>query len=263
MKGSSHHSGSITKILYLGHSGSGKTGSLTSLLAAGYQLRILDTDNLLAPLIAFARRECPDKIDNIDYETRRDKFVATDNGPQVSGTPKAYVECLKLMTKWSDGTVPSEWGSNTVFVIDTLTSFSKCALEWAAGLNRDAKDQRQWYWNAQKAISKNIDMLTSPGFNCNVIVNAHIKYLEDSGVVEGFPASVGSAISPEIAVGFDTVLLADKKGVGATASRIIRTVPTAVINLKNPKPFDLAPEYPLSTGLASIFEKLRAVPSQQ
>lgn len=256
-KGSEHHSSDITKLLYLGHSGAGKTGSLTSLVKAGYKLRIVDTDNLLAPLIAYVRKECPDKLDNIEFESLRDKFKATDQGPMVAGSPKAYVGCLKLMTTWSDGTIPAEWGPDTILVLDTLTTFSKSAFEWAKGLNPNAKDKRNWYWTAQQAISMNIDMLTSKGFNCNVIVIAHIKYLEEGGVTEGFANTIGSALSPEIATGFDTVVLAETKGSGSSVKRVIRTVPTSLVKLKNPKPFTIEGELPLETGLATIFEKLK------
>ena len=54
-----HQSSELTKVLVIGDSKSGKTGALTSLVAAGYKLRILDFDNLLDPLRAFIERECP------------------------------------------------------------------------------------------------------------------------------------------------------------------------------------------------------------
>ena len=40
-----HQSSEFTKLLYLGDSGSGKTGSLVSLLKAGYKIKVLDLDN--------------------------------------------------------------------------------------------------------------------------------------------------------------------------------------------------------------------------
>ena len=42
---SDHQSSQTTKMLFIGDSGSGKTGALASLAAAGYNLRILDVDN--------------------------------------------------------------------------------------------------------------------------------------------------------------------------------------------------------------------------
>src|SRR6266478_131479 len=40
-----HPSSSTTKLLLIGHSSSGKTGSLASLPPAGFNLRIIDLDN--------------------------------------------------------------------------------------------------------------------------------------------------------------------------------------------------------------------------
>ena len=54
-----HQSNEYTKMLLEGDSGSGKTGSLASLVAAGFSLRILDMDNGLEPLKQFVQKECP------------------------------------------------------------------------------------------------------------------------------------------------------------------------------------------------------------
>src|SRR5947207_14204487 len=93
-----HHSSHIVKLLYIGDSGTGKTGSLTSLVKGGYKLRILDCDNGLDVLVQFIMRDCPDKIKNVDYETRRDKFKASPVGPVISGSPRAFIDCLGLLT---------------------------------------------------------------------------------------------------------------------------------------------------------------------
>ena len=55
-KGSAHTSAIITKMLLIGASGSGKTGALASLAAAGYKLRILDYDNGLDFLMRYMRK---------------------------------------------------------------------------------------------------------------------------------------------------------------------------------------------------------------
>jgi len=44
--------------------------------------------------------------------------------------------------------------------------------------------------------------------------------------------------------------------------RVIQTTPTALIDLKNPAPFAMLPEYPIGTGLADFFEVLRGKPSR-
>ncbi len=49
-----HESSRYAKLIYIGDSGTGKTGSLVSLLADGYKLKILDMDAGLDSLVHFA-----------------------------------------------------------------------------------------------------------------------------------------------------------------------------------------------------------------
>lgn len=253
-----HHASQFAKIIYIGDSGTGKTGSLVSLVSAGYQLRILDMDNGLDSLVAFARRECPDKLVNVNFETRRDKYEATASGPIISGTPVAFIGALKLMTKWSDDTKPSEWGERTIFVLDSLSAFSKAAFEWAKGMNPTAKDPRTWFYTAQKAVEDTVSLLTGEAFHCNVIVISHVNIQElPDGSVKGYANAVGRALGAVLPRYFNTLILAESTGSGTNVKRKIKTVPTGVIDLKTPVPFKLDKELPLETGLATIFEKLK------
>jgi hypothetical protein len=86
-----HQSSNFTKLLLIGDSGSGKTGSLTSLVAAGYKLRIWDFDNGLDPLVQHVRRTAPDKLGNIEYHTLRDRKKSSPIGPVIDGAPKAFI----------------------------------------------------------------------------------------------------------------------------------------------------------------------------
>lgn len=252
-----HHAAEIAKLIYIGDAGTGKTGSLVSLVGAGYKLRILDMDNGLDSLVAFARKECPDKLDNVQFETRRDTFKSGPAGPRVI-RPKAFVEAIKLMQTWSDESDPAEWGKDTIFVLDSLTAFSNAAFEWAKGLSPDAKDPRQWFYAAQKAVEDTIAMLTSEEFKCNVIIISHVNYTErNDGSIKGYASAVGSALGPKLSKYFNTVLLAETKGSGQSVTRKIRTVPTMTVDLKNPVPFNLPPELPLETGLNDLFEILK------
>lgn len=255
---SDHHSSSIVKLILIGDSGAGKTGSLASLVKAGYKLRIIDCDNGLDPLVQFARRDSPDNLRNVEYETRRDKYKAGALGPVISGSPKAFVECISLLNKWSDGTEPAQWGGDYILVLDTLTGLGNAAFAWANGLNPDAKDKRQTYFVAQQALEKVIDMLTGETFKCNVIVISHVQYKErEDGTTKGYANAIGSALGPIIPKYFNTMLLAESKGSGKTVQRMIKTLPTGVIDLKTPKPFALDRDLPLESGLATVFEKLK------
>lgn len=246
------------KLIYIGDSGTGKTGSLTGLVDAGYSLKILDMDNGLDVLKQFVLRDAPDKIDSVDFETRRDKYVSSPAGPRVSGTPKAFTEALGLMTKWSDGSDPAEWGENTVFVLDTLSAFSKSAFEWAKGMNPTAKDPRQWYAAAQAGVENTIALLTGEAFRTNVIVISHVHYSEQQmGLVKGHANTIGAALGPKISRYFNTLILAESSGSGKNTKRVIKTLPTGVVDLKTPAPFRLDAELPLESGLATIFKTIK------
>lgn len=253
-----HTSGEYTKALYIGDSGTGKTGSLVSLVEAGYKLRILDMDNNLDTLKAFVKRQCPDKMNNVDYETRRDKYKTTAQGPVIDGQPKAYVDAMKLLDKWSDDTIPKDWGKETILVIDSLTRLSDAAFAWAVGMNPGAKEPRTWYGVAQNSIENVLSMLTSAEFKTNVIVISHIDMRErPDGTFKGYPNSIGAKLGPIIPTYFPTLVQAETSGSGASAKRQIKTLPTTMLDLKNPAPFTMQPTLPLETGLATLFQTLR------
>lgn len=254
-----HHSGKFTKLLYLGDSGTGKTGSLVSLVAAGYKLHVLDYDNGLDVLKEFAKRDCPDKLQNVDYITLRDQYKAGPTGPMVAGVPKALVNTIKYLNKWDDETVPSEWGDNHILVVDSLTGLGKAAFEWAKGMNPGAKEPRQWYHTAQQAVDNVLSLLTSEGFRANVVIIAHVQFIENKidGTIRGYANTIGKALGPMVPTYFNTMVLARSSGQGASVKRTIVTGPTTMIDLKNPAPFKVDLELPLGTGLATLFNKLK------
>lgn len=255
-----HQSSSIAKVLIIGDSKAGKTGSLISLLKAGYRLFILDMDNLLDILKALAQRDCPELLKNVEYRTLRDVRVAGPEGPVVN-QPKAYMQAVKMMDHWKYGDVdrgkPCDWGPDCVFVLDSLSRLCDAAYDFRVPLTPVGKtgqyDARAVYGDAQDAVENNIANLTSDGFVTNLIVIGHVTYqtLPD-GTVKGFPQGVGQKLSPKIPQYFSTVLLVEKIG----GNRIIRTTSTPLIDLANPKPFEMGKTYPIETGLADIFQVL-------
>lgn len=257
---SDHHSAKLFKFIYIGDSGTGKTGSLTSLVKAGYRVRILDFDNGVDTLAQYVRKECPDKISQVDYETVRDKITSTQVGPVIRN-PSAFVKGLELMTKWSDGSVPAEWGEGTIFVLDSLSNFGRAAFAWAKGMNPSAKDPRQWYHAAQQGVEDTIALLTGETFRTNVIIISHVNYKEVvEGVHKGYTSAIGTALGPTLPRYFNTLVLAETSGVGKNVKREIKTTPTGVIDLKTPVP-ELSEALPLSTGLATLVEKLHPAKS--
>src|SRR6187397_320711 len=91
-----HQENKFVKTLYIGDSGTGKTGSLTSLVKAGYKLRVLDLDNGIDTLAQYCQEECPELLANVEFESVRDKYKASPAGPIIAGMPKAYVNALNL-----------------------------------------------------------------------------------------------------------------------------------------------------------------------
>ena len=246
-----HQSSAYTKMVYIGDSSTGKTGSLVSLLLAGYNLRILDMDNGLDSLVAFGREAGAD-LSKVEYETIRDQYRSTKAGPMVRGQPKAFTDALDKLTTWSEIDDPQ-----CVFVLDSLSAFGRAAFEWAKGMNPTAKDPRQWFYSAQQAVESTIALLTGAEFRMNVIVISHVNYKEViEGVHKGYANAIGSALGPTIPKYFNSLILAESIGSGKNVKRKIKTVPTGVIDLKVPNP-KVEAEYPLETGLATIFAQLK------
>lgn len=246
------------RALYIGDSGSGKTGSLISLLQEGYNIRMLDLDNNSDSLVQLCRHHDPKLLEKLDIIQTRDKFRASVfSGLEVSGQPKAWVDALKYLNKWDDGTSLNDWGPDTIFVLDTLTSAGRAAFHWAKGMAPNAKDPRQWYAAAQETLKTMLELLTSPDFKCHVLVLSHIDLVEREGeITKGYASSLGKALGPQIAKVFPTLIMAETKGSGSSVKRTITTMPTVSIDLKNPVPWAMEARYPLETGMASIFKVL-------
>lgn len=262
-----HQSNEFTKLLIEGDSKSGKTGALSSLVGAGYKLRILDFDNGLDVLKQFVLRGCPNNISNVEFRTLRDDRTASSEGPKIAGKPKAFVNAYKMIDKWSyiddDGNAvdlgaPGEWGPESILVLDSLTFMSDAAFDFHESISPDTKsgkhDIRAVYKSAQDAIEHVLAYITSASFRTNVIVISHVKYMEIEGATKGYPVSVGSALSPAIPRYFNSVIRFVTKSGG---KRVIETVASSMFDLANPKPFEMEKTLDIEDGLARFFEILR------
>jgi len=253
-----HVSTTTTKLLMIGDSGAGKTSSLASLVEAGYKLRILDFDNGLDSLVSQVRRRCPDKAQNVSFETLRDQYKGSGAGVVLDGAPKAFITAMQLLDKWGELGKPSQWPTDTVLVIDSLTFFSQAAFNYAHFLNPGAKDKRAIFYSAQESIEHTLAMLTAESFKPNVIVIAHMTFLNrPDGTTKGFPIAVGQALSPKIAPYFNSVALVESSGSGQSIKRSMRTVSTPLIDLKNPASFELAETLPIDQALVTFFRTVQ------
>ncbi|RMD51695.1 hypothetical protein D6827_01670 [Candidatus Parcubacteria bacterium] len=251
------------KLLFAGNSGTGKTGALTSLVDAGYKLRIVDFDAGLDALIHHVNAQCPDKLENIEVNSFRDRMKFTKLGPRIEGTARAYIEALRALEKWpDDGSKPEEWGTDYILVVDSLTNAGRAAFKWAEMQMPNARDPRQLYKLAQDMIEDMIANLTDEAFNTNVIVISHLTRLSPAGAGDGHViskevvSSIGTALGDKLPRFFNTFVLAETSVMGKKVKRTIKTFPTPTIDLKNPRPMDIDEIYPLETGLAQIFKKL-------
>lgn len=264
-----HHSTDLVKLLLLGDAKSGKTGSLVSLVEAGYKLRIIDMDNLLDILAKLINARCPDKIGNVEFRTLRDKRKMTPSGPVIDGPPKAFVEAIKMMDRWKykDGEeeidlgVPSEWGPNSILVLDSLSRFCDAAFDFREPLTPRGKsgdyDLRATYGDAQDAVENTLATLTSRSFGTNVIVIAHGTYMDlPDGTKKIFPQGVGQKLSPKIPQYFPNYI----RYKNAAGKRTIQIDSDAMIDLANANPAKMPKTLPAETGLAEFFKVLRDSP---
>lgn len=258
-----HHLTSITKLLLIGDSKSGKTTSLTSLVTAGYHLRILDFDNLLDPLAARLRRINPELVNNVEYRSLRDVYKGTAAGTTIDGKPKAWIDSLKLLNRWQyddvDLGIPGQWGPDVVLVIDSLSRWCDAAYDFhevmtPAGRSGE-KEGRAIYGNAQDDVERQLANLTSPSFATNVIVICHGTYIDNpDGTRQIFPQGVGQKLSPKIPQYFPNYIrLTNRAG-----KRTMQLRSDAMISLANNLPPDMAErDLDPATGLAEIFAALR------
>lgn len=268
-----HTSRSYVKLLLLGDAKTGKTGSLVSLVRAGFKLRILDFDNLLDILSSNVRRECPDKLDNIEFRSLRDNYVGSSTGMVIEGKPDAWKNSLAMLNKWAytdengdtiDLGSPTSWGPDCILVIDSLSRWCDAAYNYhesSIPVGQSGKyDGRALYGNAQDDVEKQLAGLTSPRFTANIIVICHGAYMEmPDGAKKIFPQAVGQKLSPKIPQYFPNFIR--YRNISGRRTIQFESDNTIDLSLTNSAAF-AGKELPIG-DLARIFEILRAAPPKE
>ena len=277
---SDHHAATITKLLLIGDSSSGKTGALASLAAAGYNLRILDLDNGLDVLFNYLRDpKSPypkESLDRVDYVT------LTDPMRQIGGRlsalrADAWPKMTSLLERWKDNDIdlgkPSDWGPMDILVIDSLTMVANAAMNYhlsingALGASRTQNESRRDIGAAQGFVEKLLQLLYDRSMKCNVIVTAHVVYSNEDGTTPvdgeskpqvGYPTSIGKALSPRIPRYFNNMLNIRTVGSGTAAKHQIQTHSQGTVGGKSSAPLKVKGTYPIETGLADYFRDLRS-----
>ena len=280
------------KALYLGHSGDGKTGSLCSLAAAGYNLRVLSTDGdpeiitgYLTDQNSIYRQAKPGlwTQEQADSVLERASYLICTEEYNLLGTramPRAtaWNRLNQTLNNWTDqdqklGNI-SKWSPDDVLVIDSFSRVCDAAMNFQLSLNGRLDKGPQVgtsgsndYTAAFRLIEQWLDFLKCDEVKCNVILVCHIQFTTEvtnpqapqaaRGDVKGFPQAVGRAIAPKIGQYFNHALRAKQIGTGQATKRFIVTNNDEHISLKNPAPLKVKEQYDLSTGLAEYFQAIR------
>jgi hypothetical protein len=229
----------VAKILVVGESGVGKSGAQAALVAAGYQLRIIDTDKgvkILRTLLTDERYPYAKiiKSKNIDLNAAV-RFVPIDTamglrnienqiGDKVTKEKllapkhaKAWAQVIELLDNWREGDVNygpvNTWDDNCVLTIDTLATLAKAAYYYSQALNNrlGARDVGYSYQadvgGAQSQIIRLLEYLYDSDITCNVIVMSHITWVDTSQGVPSRPkvsTADDEGIEPPQADGYAT-----------------------------------------------------------
>ena len=247
-----HPSHSIVKLLVAADSGAGKTGALASLVDAGYNVRVIDFDDGLSVLKGYVKDKS--KLANVHYVSLKDELSLTGGRIGIKKAA-AFSEGMKALdgdaALWGAPLGPvTSWTAADVLVLDTLTSAGKAAMNLVLQTNAAGfKQPELQHWGAaMDNLEKLVGILSSPAVPCHVIVNTHLMNVE--GTPKLYPDALGSKLGPKVPRYFDNMITLSITG----TERKFKTQKDGLFTCKTAVP--LQPEYPISTGLASIFEGL-------
>jgi hypothetical protein len=286
------------RALLMGYPGTGKTGALASLANAGFKLRIIDFDGNPESLLQYTDRS---RLGNIDIVSCEDNLGDLGQYVGPKGIPSAFTQALRTLIRWKyedpSGDVvdektgkhyvdlgpTSEWGPDTVVVLDGLTGQGKAAFRRAqAMLNKTPLNTTQQVWGAAMADQEAmIEILTRASNRYHVVCISHLKIIgpkadanADSSLVKDIkeaqaelvktklmPSALGWALPQSIAGHFPVVACAEVRVKGKNASRVLTASAREDMDLKLPAKGDFG-DLPLATGLLDIFKALGANPPE-
>lgn len=251
------------KVLMLGNGGAGKTGTLASLAKAGYKLNILDFDNGTEILYHTLKND-PAALARVDVEKCQDQFkMGTDKSIKWVTPLKAFPHALKCLDEWPGQGKPSEWGTDTIMVLDSGTFAGDAIFRYVLaangkiGVSTDPKaGPTEPNWGSAINLQEDLLAMLTSNLKCHVIVTFHLKDIERGGVNIPMPAALGRKLPPSVSTYFNHALLVQSKGSGPNAKRTIHTNTQGLIELKTAAPGSVQAEYPIETGMADYFKAL-------
>lgn len=260
------------KLIVAAHTGMGKSGLLASLVQAGYWLRVLDLDNGIDILRGYvtdpaspyvlANPACGANLQSVVTLAENRK---TQGGKLGIAKAEVWSKACGQLEKWDDGELHfgsiTEWTTQDVLVIDSFTRLGEAAIRFVQAMN-GRLNQHPWqsdYGEAQTLLKNFLEIITSPDVQCNVVLNCHIDTIEDQNtkVSQDWPRTLGKALAPVVGSYFNTLLTIRRTGTGANVKRVLCTVPSGTLGVKNTAPFRVKPEYDIAQGLAEYFAAVR------
>jgi hypothetical protein len=272
--------------------GDGKTGSILSLAEAGFNIRLLDYDGNLEPLTVYGS---PEALGRIDAVTLQDKLGDVDGRYIASEQlPTAFTKGYKLLTKgwkYQEGETlidlgkASEWGPDTIVVLDSLSSMGEASMRRAmAAHSKTPFNMTSQVWgHAAKDQTDFLKMLALHRNRFHVFVLAHKKTITAADIMaqnddakgnekikavkletlellppaKEYPMAITKNLSKAIHKELPTLLTIERKFRNGHEVRYLRTESVAEwgIGVKIPGK-NIKPSYPIETGLADLFHDL-------
>jgi hypothetical protein len=248
--------------LIVGFPGMAKTGLLSDLVNMGYKLRVIDYDGNEQSLLMYSDKE---KLVNVDIVHLEDRLRNGERYVEPIGIPTAFKDGLDLMDRWKykeeDGTEvdlgkPSDWGCDTVVVLDSLTRMGDASMRRQMSLaNKNPGNMTDGLWGtAMGQQDAFIERITSNKNRFHVIVIAHKKIVKPDAPRKGeddtanrikeelaeliapryYPSALGKVLAMNIASRFPIVIEADTEEKAGKTERIIRVLPRPELDLKLP-----------------------------
>lgn len=263
---------SPVKLLVCAESGSGKTGALASLAAAGYNLRVLDLDNNSSILRnMLTKPNSPYVKANAEVGKFLQSCVSISEPRVAKGgkllMSKAFVwsKVGDMLADWQDGELKlgsiTTWGDRDVLVVDTFTRLCRSAMNFHLMMNGRLNQHPTLYdyGDVGTLVRAFLEIVSDPEVKCNVILNCHIDNIEskETGLSTDYPKSIGKALSPDVGTYFGTLLKIAKIKRDGVMRQVFQTVPNGTLGIKTTAPFDVQAEYPLESGLAQYFAAVR------
>jgi hypothetical protein len=249
-----HESNELVKVLVAADSSSGKTGSMASLVDAGFNLRVLDYDNNLGVLKGYVKDKT--KLANVHYVNKLQDSLKLVGGRVGIAKAPAFQRGMDALDKggedyWGAPIPPlMEWTPRDILCVDTLSMAGRASLQMVMQVNAAGFKQPeiQHYGTAMENIERWFQLLMSDLTPCHVIVNTHITGIESDARL--YPDALGSKLPPKLGKHCSNMI-----GLRLTGgSRKFLTQKDGLLALKTAVP--LPETLPIETGWITIFETL-------